>query len=1516
MLLSFMLLSVAAFGQSIGGTVRDSSQAVLPGAEVTARNDGTGIENRTTVNNSGVYNFPSLPTGTYTVTVDAPGFQRVIRTEVRLGVGSQLNLPFELAVAGTVTEVEVTSTVETMILEAGSSTGTVLQEETLSQLPLVANDAMEMINLMGGVVKMENPTFSGDQQMFAGVTGNNINISRDGITVNEIRFNSGITSPARLNPEMVGEFKMVLSPVDAEMGRGAGQVQMTTRSGTNSFRGSGVWNIQNSFLDAYDYSAKHMPPQNIQPRAWRNLQNYTVSLSGPIIRNRTFFFVTWDQAIARNRSRQTPSVLTDCARKGIYRYLSNTINGNAGIVLPTLVNNFNPGGGSSMQRPVVNLDGTPRYEYQMPDDPSAYPGFSGQLLREELRFQSVLGPLSQTAMNQVAADPINCSQYLPSFGPNDLIPTNTNFGVDGSWDNYRKDYDQSGFVSRFTALMPKANYYQVGDGLNLAGHEWTRRGRGATTIFGGNNYDDNRKAITFKIDHNINAEHRISGTYSYESNYGDDGERLWPEEYKAYGGLIHRKPQTFTVTLTSTLSPTLLNELRIGMSRTSTMTYDALSNPETGDKLSQVLIELLQSDNSSKFPRYANFPILAAPGAGSGVFGTMFHPEGGLNSQPYGARGNLSTTWGGYDPRWTYSDTITWMKGAHAFKSGVEFRDQQSYQKSNGIASFSNGANAFPSVKGGVMEAFSPYTSYAFTNEYWPDMPRGAQDYVQAVGAARGYASSNNFSGMYNLMTYMTGSIGNIAQYSFALDAMNPRWNDHAAGEFTQIADLRQREFAAFFKDDWKITNDLTLNLGVRYEYYGVPWDANGRTAGVYNGLTGAMGVTGGDLGTWMPPLSQIQAGYSGDLTRQVFIGPKSPNSDLLLYEKDMNNFGPHVGFAWQLPWFGRGLTTLRGGYSISYSKIANFDNTFGYSAVMSNTSGITYPYIYFGHSGNETLNQGCIPGQSYGTCYLNFDNFGQLLPLYNKQDGFIGFDKDNQPQVMGEQPIVKRDQSLQLYDPNIRSPYIQNLTMSLTRQVGRNVTVDVRYIGTLTRKGVDSAGMGLNLNTVNLINSGLMAELIKVRQGGQSEVLNSYIKPGTLVAPSYTNPQPQTGSDQIRGSQATNLAMGNLQAVVGALATANFANLACDPAGVVVAPNAADSYCQPEYAYINPTGQRGTVLREGGVPENLIYANPQFSAVYLKRNQMHTNYHSMQAQVTMRPVHGVNFQATYTWSRNLSRAGITDYRDWTGNYWLNGQHRSHQLNVNGAWTLPFGPNGFVLRNATGGLKKTVEGWQVGWIASVVSGMPMSLTGSSTLWGNTGVNKVGPFDNKSGKVDWNYDLEYGFFYGMNKYTRIIDPQCLDRDYVASGLEASCVNSGLRALVEIDDSKPVAGYQTRTQAGALEGPVRGTIIFQNPLPGQAGNYRGNVLTGMGRWTLDANMGKTIEFMEGKRIEIRVDAQNIFNHAIPSESGGSVGTRNNAVTNPNVTINTTGTIPWGRVNTKTGHRTFQGRVRLSF
>jgi len=1375
-------------------------------------------------------------------------------TNVRMGAGSSNTLNFDLNVAGVTTEIEVTASADNIILETGTSTGVVLQEATVTQVPLLSSDTLDLVKLMGGVVQSDSPLFGGNDQTFAGITANNINVVRDGISMNANRPAPGLSSPGRLNPELVGELKMILSPVDAELGRGAGQVQMTTRSGSNAFRGSAVWDIQNTALDAYDFNAKHVDPARLAPKAYRNVNYITLSASGPIIRNKTFFFVSWDQQIARSRTSTTFGALTPCARKGIYRWLDGVRSAHASLD-PTVVT----GAGRSAQRPVVDFEGNPLLTYTFPDNPSSLAEFSGQTVTNELRFQSVLGEL-EPGVRAALADRSNpgsaygdCSAYNFLSMPNNGIVAGT------AWDDYRNQYDQSGFITRFSDFMPQPNNYQYGDGLNVAGERWTRTDRGYMTVFGGSGYDDNRKALTFKIDHNINDMHRVSGTYSYESNYGVAEEARWSN---AFGGLLTRKPQTFTVLLTSTLSSTLLNEFRVGQSKYTATTWYPPENPQHGDTLKNLLAELLPT-TADRFPYYTGLEIVAGPGSSGGGQQTLFHPDTGIG-HPLGSRGNLPSTSGpGNDMRWTVNDTITWMTGVHSFKAGIEFRRNSYHLRSNGAALLANSLNTLASVKGGVLTSYSPLRERGLSS--WEGMPAADYDYVSG-----GTARNGNYGTAYNLMTYITGSIGEVGQYFYMVDPKNPRWNDVSLGELYREADLISRDWSFFFKDDWKITSNLTLNLGVRWEYSGLPFDGNGLGTNVADGLKGAMGASGFDgLEQWMPA-NPVDTAYR---TQQIFSGPKSQNPDIQIHNKDLNNWAPHVGFAWQLPWLGRGRTTLRGGYAINYMTISTFDANGGYGSVMqNNVPGTSYAYAYRGHDG-------CLGTQG---CYLNFDNFGSLLPLQSVERGWIGLPADQQPQILGIQPIEKRDQTVRLYDPNIRTPYSQSLNMSLTRSLGSHFTADVRYIGTLSRKSTSTL---LNLNNVNLINNGMMAELIKVRAGGESEMLNNYIPAGALYRSGANDTDVRTGSQQIRLMYLTDLASGNLQAVVNSLATAN--------------GNA--------YSSLGPAvaGVRGRVLRAGGAPETLIYTNPQYQSVSVIRNSGTGNYHSMQAQLTMRPRWGLNFQSTYTWSRNLGRQGVSDYRNWTEDYWLNASHRSHVFTTNGNYTLPFGPRGLLLRDAPTGVRKAVEGWNLGWIMNLSSGAPMGLTGINTLWTGGTLEKVGPFDTKSGKAEWVWEDFDGYYFGKN-YMRISDPQC-ETDRVAPSLRASCRNS-LKALAEIDR------YDTNPAGQVV--PVAGQIIFQNAEPGKHGNFRGNPLTGVGRFSLDMNMSKSVEFMEGKRIELRVDASNILNHATMTNTAGNMGARIQNITAPNVLVNTGVTTNWGIFPTKTGHRVFQARIRLSF
>src|SRR5206468_7765388 len=217
---------------------------------------------------------------------------------------------------------------------------------------------------------------------FAGMSTYNINVQRDGVDASaSARYmQAGIQTATMLNPDLVGEVRLILAPVDAEMGRGNGQMIVQTRSGTNQLRGSAVWSVRNSALDANTWTNN----RNIDPKTgawspipldWSNRNQYTISAGGPIIKNKTFFFGLWDGLINNKRTIQNSTVLTPCARIGIFRYFDNWNNGNA-LQRTTFGNTPTiavvDNGGNPL-RPGSNPEGSP---------------FTGAL-----RYASVFGPL-------------------------------------------------------------------------------------------------------------------------------------------------------------------------------------------------------------------------------------------------------------------------------------------------------------------------------------------------------------------------------------------------------------------------------------------------------------------------------------------------------------------------------------------------------------------------------------------------------------------------------------------------------------------------------------------------------------------------------------------------------------------------------------------------------------------------------------------------------------------------------------------------------------------------------------------------------------------------------------------------------------------------------------------------------------------------------------------------------------------------------------------------------------------
>ena len=326
--LILLVFSAQAFSQtnaSITGSVTDESGGALPGASVTVTNTATSVATKILTNSAGVYNVPGLPGGGYKVTAEMTGFQTQVKTDVTLVASSQMKVNFTMKIAQRTELIEVSAKAENLLLEQSSSVGVVLPEEKLGELPLVSSNVLDLIKVMGGVNMTDSPTFGADRTTFAGISAANVNLQRDGVTVNDVRWGTGLSSPVYLNPELIGEFKLVIAPVDAEMGRGSGQVQVITRSGANDFHGSAVWNIQNTALDANQWYQNLTTNQ----KNWRNQQEYTLSVGGPIIKNKTFFFVSWDHQMVKIREHNiNPQVLTKCAQKGIFRWFDGFASGN------------------------------------------------------------------------------------------------------------------------------------------------------------------------------------------------------------------------------------------------------------------------------------------------------------------------------------------------------------------------------------------------------------------------------------------------------------------------------------------------------------------------------------------------------------------------------------------------------------------------------------------------------------------------------------------------------------------------------------------------------------------------------------------------------------------------------------------------------------------------------------------------------------------------------------------------------------------------------------------------------------------------------------------------------------------------------------------------------------------------------------------------------------------------------------------------------------------------------------
>jgi hypothetical protein len=277
------LQPLAAQTAEVSGRVLDSSKAAVTGAQVTLTRTDTGDKREVVSSTNGYYNFPLLGAGVYEVTVVKEGFQKQNRTGIKVETGEVSDVDIELAVGSVTQTVDVEAVVPLLQSETAAVNG-VVENETITNMPLIDRRSAQLTRLSGFVV--QNGSGNGATFAMAGGRGNNANYLIDGGTAQNLLL--GVATLVFDPPvESMQEFNVSISNYAAELGRtGGGVVQMTTKSGTNTFHGSAYEYFRNDVLNTRTFFAKNIPPLRY------NL--FGASIGGPIKKNKTQFFFNYE----------------------------------------------------------------------------------------------------------------------------------------------------------------------------------------------------------------------------------------------------------------------------------------------------------------------------------------------------------------------------------------------------------------------------------------------------------------------------------------------------------------------------------------------------------------------------------------------------------------------------------------------------------------------------------------------------------------------------------------------------------------------------------------------------------------------------------------------------------------------------------------------------------------------------------------------------------------------------------------------------------------------------------------------------------------------------------------------------------------------------------------------------------------------------------------------------------------------------------------------------------------------
>jgi hypothetical protein len=330
------LLTLTALGQtttgSLGGSVSDPSGAVVPGATVTLVNTATGAERSAVSSSTGTFDFQALQPGTYTISVEASGFKRAVAREIVVSVGSsaQVNIPLEVGVPG---ETVTVTTTQEVINTSSPSITNVINTRQVVDLPLGDRNPVNLAGLQAGIAVVGTDVRGAS---VSGLRQTAVNLTQDGINAmdNFVKTSSffALTTPS-LNS--TSEFSITTGTVGADSGRGAAQVNLVTKGGSNDFHGGAFLQIINNWTDANTWFNNF----NGTPKPILRQHYDGFDIGGPVYaprfgeggpslwsgKDKAFFFFSYEKFVQSDSRSRNRTVLTQEARNGIFRYTSGGV---------------------------------------------------------------------------------------------------------------------------------------------------------------------------------------------------------------------------------------------------------------------------------------------------------------------------------------------------------------------------------------------------------------------------------------------------------------------------------------------------------------------------------------------------------------------------------------------------------------------------------------------------------------------------------------------------------------------------------------------------------------------------------------------------------------------------------------------------------------------------------------------------------------------------------------------------------------------------------------------------------------------------------------------------------------------------------------------------------------------------------------------------------------------------------------------------------------------------------------